>query len=109
MVICYLTTGQTTSPQKRLWALRSEKQGAAVREWQRCNHDLPYYKRDLPCSIKYHYHLPGKPPVLSYSDDWRCWNFGDQRSGFTITYATVKVKKMFWFISPVRRWLLAIS
>ncbi|XP_073004970.1 serine carboxypeptidase-like 7 [Typha latifolia] len=88
------------------------KKGAAVREWQRCNHDLPY-TQDLPSSIRYHYHLTsrGGYRALVYSgdhdlvvpflgtqawvrslnfsivDDWRSWGSGGQSAGFTITYS----------------------
>ncbi|XP_072951470.1 serine carboxypeptidase-like 7 isoform X1 [Typha angustifolia] len=92
-------------------ALGVKKQGAAVREWQRCNHDLPY-TYDVPSSVRYHYHLTSRGyRALVYSgdhdlvvpflgtqawvrslnfsivDDWRSWGSGGQSAGFTITYS----------------------
>ncbi|XP_072973128.1 serine carboxypeptidase-like 17 [Typha angustifolia] len=82
-----------------------------VREWQRCNDDLPYTK-DLHSSIKHHLNLTSRGyRALVYSgdhdlvvpflgtqewvrslnfpivSDWRSWNFGGQSAGFTITYS----------------------
>ncbi|XP_072990306.1 serine carboxypeptidase-like 17 [Typha latifolia] len=82
-----------------------------VREWQRCNDDLPYTK-DRSSSIKHHLNLTSRGyRALVYSgdhdlvvpflgtqewvrslnfsivSDWRSWNFGGQSAGFTITYS----------------------
>ncbi|XP_038977334.1 serine carboxypeptidase-like 18 isoform X1 [Phoenix dactylifera] len=82
-----------------------------VREWQRCNLDLPYTK-DIPNNINYHLSITSKGyRALVYSgdhdlvvpflgtqawtrslnfsvvDEWRSWHVGGHIAGYTTTYS----------------------